>query len=221
MKIGNSTHGVRTIIVALLFALGTSTTTLTAHSAARPSTEAAAIASESCQPPQASNTIQQPIGIDSALSEIARSTSFGLPERFANHMRGSASFHSTTTHYEDGTRSVLILGYGLTDSVGVVNTYDTAGALVHVSALRAEAIEQSVNITDRYATIMPRSGVCKNWDRACQESKIRNFPNGWCGTLLWNPAAAAICAINTCGISLGSCCLDYIAPGDDLGNQHD
>lgn len=221
MKIANLTRGVRTIIVALLFALGTSATTLTAHSAAHPSTEAAAIASEPCQSPQASNTIKQSIDVDSALSEIARSTNFGLPERFANHVRGSTSFHSTTTHYEDGTRSIFILGYGLADSVGVVNTYDSGGALMHVSALRAEAIDQSVSITDRYATVMPRSGVCKNWDRTCQKSKIRNCPNGWCGTLLWNPAAAAICAINTCGISLGSCCLDYIAPGDDLGNLHD
>ena len=122
--------------------------------------------------------------ISTSLSEIARSTNFGLPERFANHVRGSTSFHSTTTHYEDGTRSIFILGYGLAHSVGVVNTYDSGGALMHVSALRAEAIDQSVSITDRYATVMPRSGVCKNWDRTCQESKIRNCPNGWCGTLL-------------------------------------
>ncbi len=164
----------------------------------------------------------QELDLDKELaSEIGATREAGIPEHFAAYIEQADTQRGLVVEFSDGTTTHFVQGFSDHDSVGISRKFAPTGELVATMASKAKQVQGKVELTQLHQSPTLESTGCKEWDRACQREKLKGCAVGGCTALIWNPAAAAICALNLCGINLGSCCTKYISPGDDLGGLHD
>lgn len=156
-----------------------------------------------------------------ALAELKSIKEEEIPAEYLESALGFENYAGGVSDLSDGTTMRFVSGYDEEKATTIVRIFDSAGNLISAKAIEAENDEGTINVVKQFQNPSLEASPCKQYNSECLKNAANQCPSGKCAFLFWNPVLTAGCLITSCGISVHSCCTQWIAPGDDLSNMHD
>lgn len=175
---------------------------------------------ESCQAPGIQETSPL-IDETQVLAELESIKEAEVPAEYIESALGFENHAGGVSDLSDGTTMRFVSGYDEEKATTIARVFDSTGNLISVKAIEAENDGGATNVLNQFENPSLEASPCKQYNNECVKKGVRECPSGKCSFLFWNPTLTASCLISSCGISVHSCCTQWIAPGDDLSNMHD